>query len=94
MAPTDGLRQGLTSAAPFDGLREWLDSSIVSNLGGGLGSRKSMKPPFCEEESVPLRSSSGAFAKRTHHELVRRIGWLCGGFGSRIEEGLGGCTAP
>jgi hypothetical protein len=53
-----------------------------------------MKPPFREEGTVPLRSSSGVFAKRAHHELLRRTGWLGGEFRSRIEEGLGECTAP
>ena len=72
-----------------------VDSSMVSSRGGGLGSRKSMKPPgFREEASELLRSSSGVLAKRDHHELLRRIGSLGGGLRSRIEDGLGERGGP
>jgi hypothetical protein len=66
-----------------------VDSSMVSKRGGGLGSRKSMKPlGFRVDESELLRSSSGVLAKRDHHELLRRMGWLVE---SRIEDSLGEC---
>jgi len=95
LTPGDGLRRDcVASAVPSDGPREWAISSMVSNRGGGFGSRMSIKPPFREEDSVPLRSSNDVFVKRAHHELLRRIGWLGGGFGSRIEEGLGERNAP
>jgi hypothetical protein len=55
-----------------------------------------MKPPEVRvDDCVPLRSSKGVFVKRAHHELLRRIGSLPGGgFGSRIEEGLGERVVP
>jgi hypothetical protein len=54
-----------------------------------------MKPPLLSEDDfVPLRSSNGVFAKRIHHELLRRIGLLAGGFRSRIEDGLGERATP
>ena len=75
---------------------EYVDSSMVSSRGGGgLGSRKSMKPPtFRVDASEPFRSSSGVLAKRDHHELLRRIGSLGGGLRSRIEDGLGERGGP
>ena len=73
-----------------------VDSSMVSSRsGGGLGSRKSIKPPrFRVDASELFRSSSGVLAKRDHQELLRRIGSLGGGLRSRIEDGLGDRGGP
>ena len=72
-----------------------IDSSMVSSRGGGLGSRKSIKPlGFRVDASELLRSSSGVLEKRDHHELLRRIGSFGGGLGSRIEDGLGERGGP
>jgi hypothetical protein len=75
-----------SSESASDARCEWPDSAMVTNRGIGLGSRKSRK--------LLLRSSKGVFVKRAHHELLRRIGSFSGGFGSRIEEGLGERVEP
>ena len=50
------LRGCVASAVPSDGPHELAISSIVSKRGGGSGSRKSTKPPFCEDSNGDANS--------------------------------------